>query len=138
MKDENEPESDKSLLQIAQIKVSIAVSFLIPLMVIIGLVMLGNTCFGAITSLLVHNELISFLSEGKSPGLSELADYYLWYFMELIPQIEVAKTIKWEVPLEYDDKGIGWLLLLFKILMAYIVIARFYTWNKWRIESNRQ
>ncbi len=109
-------------------------SFLIPLMIIVGLVMLGVTCFGAFTSALVRNSTISFLPLGKNPGLAELTDYYIWHFLELIPQIEVTKTIKWGVPFEYDDKGIGWLLLLFKALMVGIVIARFYTWNKWRKE----
>ena len=51
-------------------------------------------------------------------------------------QIKVAKTLNWDVPFTYDEKGVGWLLLVFKALMAYIVIARFYTWNKWRKASS--
>ncbi|MDZ7604588.1 MAG: hypothetical protein U5K79_03150 [Cyclobacteriaceae bacterium] len=133
----NVPEVKESLLQRIQLKINFGVGFLIPLMIIIGLVMLGVTCFGALTSVLVHNGTISFLPDSKTPELSELADYYLWHFLELIPQIEVTKTIKWEAPFEYDDKGIGWILLLFKALMAYIVIARFYTWNKWRKELKK-
>lgn len=112
-------------------------SFLIPLMIIIGLVMLGSTCFGALTAAFVSNKSISFQPISQTPGLSELSDYYLWHFLELIPQIEVTETLMWEVPFTYREKGAGWILLIFKALMAYIVIARFYTWNKWRKELNK-
>jgi hypothetical protein len=118
----------------AQLIKGSGMSFLIPLMIIIGLVLLGATCFGAFTSFLVSNDSISFSPNNKNQGLSELTDYYLWHFLQLIPQIKVTETIRWDVPFTYSDKGVGWILLLFKALMAYIVITRFYTWNKWRKE----
>ncbi len=128
----------QSILSTVKSIMSSGMSFLIPLMIIIGLVMLGITCFGAFTSALVQGNSISFLPLSKSPDLSQLSDYYLWHFLELIPQIDVAKTLNWEVPFTYREKGVGWILLLFKALMAFIVIARFYTWNKWRKELNKE
>jgi hypothetical protein len=133
---DKDPSEKNSFMQSLESKMNIGMGILLPLMIIVGLVMLGVTCFGAFTSLLISNGSISFLVTSKPLGVSELSDYYLWHFLELIPQIEVTKTIQWEVPFDYKDKGIGWLLLLFKTLMVFIVIARFYTWNKWRKELN--
>jgi hypothetical protein len=132
------PEQKRSTMPSVQSIISSGMSFLIPLMIIVGLVFLGVTCFGAFTSALVRNYSISFLPLSANPGLSELMDYYLWHFLQLIPQIKVTETIRWDVPFTYSDKGVGWILLLFKALMAYIVIARFYTWNKWRKERHKE
>ena len=134
--DEKEHSRKITIMEKAESLMSTGMSFIIPLMIIIGLVMLGVTCFGAFTSILVSSDSITFVPAGKTPDLSSLSDYYLWHFAELIPQIKVAKTLNWDTPFTYDEKGVGWLLLIFKALMAYIVIARFYTWNKWRKASS--
>lgn len=117
--------------------------FLIPLMLIVGLVMLGITSFAALTAALINSGKISFLTAIGKNGVEQVSEFYIWHFCNLIPQIHVAETLNWKVPFEYaDDKntdhGVAWLLLLFKIVMAYVVIARFYSWNKWRKESTEE
>lgn len=112
--------------------------FLNPLMIIVGLVFLAITCFAALTAALNDGGKVTFDTVVEAKGMHIIFDFYLWHFCDLIPQLDVAETLKWDAPLTYKDKGIGWLLLAFKALMAYIVIARFYTWNKWRKEMRNK
>ena len=127
--DESTSESKPSLIDSILRK---GMRFLLPLMVIIGLVMLSITCFSALTSALHINGSVRFDPVMEDNGIGKISDFYLWHFFDLIPQIKVNETLNWEAPLKYTHGGIAALLLLFKSLMAYIVIARFYTWNKWR------
>lgn len=110
-------------------------SFLVPLVIIIGLSMLGISCFAALTAVLNNAGKISFSPELTNESFSPLNDFYLWHFCDLIPQIKVPDTFHWNLTFQYTSSGVALLLIVFKSLMAYIVIARFYTWNKWRQKS---
>lgn len=103
-----------------------------PLAFLIGLVMAGSTCFAAWAALLNVNGYLAVDPKPSGLDIGRFADFFLWHFCDLIPEIEMNKTIGWEIPMKYSDNGTGWLLLLFKVVMSYVVIARFYTWNKWR------
>jgi hypothetical protein len=106
--------------------------FLLPLSIIIGLVMVGVTCFAALTAQFVKIGELSLTSNYSSSPFLGLEDQYLWHFFDLVPQLKVNETIGWDAPVTLTGTGAGWLLLAFKVLMIYIVIARFYTWAKWQ------
>ena len=139
MKNEDKSVEKQSLIELAKsLMKGGALNFLIPLTIIIGLVMLCITCFAALTAALNDNGNITFIPKIELQGMEDISQFYLWHFCDLIPQIKVVETLNWKVPFKYCDAGIAWLLLLFKSLMAYIVIARFYSWNKWRKEPREK
>lgn len=127
----------KSILNWVESILKVGLGFLIPLLIIVGLVLLGITCFAALTAALNDSGNITFAPVIEKKGMDHLMNFYAWHFCDLIPQIKVAETLNLEDPLKYTDDGVGWLLLLFKSLMAYIVIARFYSWNKWMKKSRK-
>jgi hypothetical protein len=117
-------------------KTGIGVFF--PLMIIIGLVMVGVTCFAAFTGALSDGHTIKLNPALPSGDFGPLLDFYIWHFCKLIPQINVAETLNWDNKYKYESAGVGWLVLIFKALMAYIVLERIFHWNKWRKEERKE
>ena len=54
--------------------------FLIPLMLIVGLVMLGITSFAALTAALINSGKISFLTAIGKNGVEQVSEFYIWHF----------------------------------------------------------
>ncbi|MFT3705941.1 MAG: hypothetical protein QM802_26480 [Agriterribacter sp.] len=108
---------------------------LFPLMMIIALVGVGINCFAALSGILNDYGYIKFNPALNKHDFDAMMDFYAWHFMDLVPQIKVNETLHWKQRFEVDS-GLGnWLLLLFKIIMVWIVIALFFKWNKWRVEE---
>ena len=107
-------------------------SLLIPLAIITALTLLGNTCFGALSAAWCRDGLADYTSHSSRLDVDAFSTFYFWHFCDLIPQIKVADTLGWENDIQREGSRAGFLLLLYKIIMAYIIIAKFYSWNKWR------
>ena len=89
-------------------------------------------CFGALTSALNDAGLIKFTPTPEKHNFSQFVDFYLWYGFDLIPELDINKTLNWTVPFEYNSKKISLLLLVFKIIIAWLIIKQIIGWNKWR------
>jgi hypothetical protein len=109
-----------------------------PLMLIIGLLMVGVTCFSAFTAALSDAHAINLDPAHPPRNFEPLVDFYIWHFCNLIPQIDVAETLHWKVKYTYNSNSVGWLVLIFKSLMAFIIIERIVHWNKWRKEDKKE
>lgn len=108
---------------------------LFPVLLIIAIVGVGVNCFAALSSILNDHGHVSFSPQLMKHDLNATSNFYLWQFLDLIPQIKVNQTLHWELPFKSNSNLQNWLLLLFKIIMIWIVIALFYKWNKWRKEE---
>ena len=110
---------------------------LFPLMLIIAVVGVGINCFAALSSILNDYGYISFNPQLNKHDFNALLNFYLWHFFDLIPQIKINETLQWKLPLTNSSSLENWLLLFFKIIMVWIIIALFYKWNKWRQEETK-
>lgn len=89
--------------------------------------------FGSATYLLAQNGWLKFSIPAGHEHLSgKLLDLFLWHFLDAIPLLDVNKTLRWSAPLDYDSGGVGWILLLFKIVVIVPIIAAFSGYWKYR------
>jgi hypothetical protein len=80
-------------------------------------------CVAVFSSLvLVFPSSHTFFAETTQPTHGRLANFFLWHFLDMIPVIEANETINWNAPLTYTHKGVGFILLLFKVAVAWPVI----------------
>jgi MFS family permease len=112
------------------------IGIILPIMIITGLLFTGVICFAAVTGAMSDAHIVALNPALPPKDFSPLEDFYLWHFCKLIPQIDVTETFHWENYYSYTDKGVAWLVFFFKALMAYIILERFYHWNKWRKETD--
>lgn len=49
----------------------------------------------------------------------------MWHFLEAVPLLKVNQTIRWAEPWTYDSAAVGWILLLFKLVVIVPVIGAF-------------
>ena len=56
------------------------------------------------------------------------ADYYLWYFVDMIPGLNVWDTLAIKSPVAATDPAAGIPLLLFRIAVALPILALFKKW----------
>lgn len=94
--------------------------------------MLACLFFSSVAFVLVQNDLI-FLMRGSADAVTpgSLSDFFLWHFLEAVPLLDINQTLGWAVPLTYDSAAVGWILLLFKIVVIVPVIGAF-TWYSTR------
>ena len=81
--------------------------------------------FGSVTYLLVKNNILSWLPENQKMTIDAISNFYFWHFVDAIPILKVNSTLRVQEPLTYDNGGVGFLVLLFKIVVISPVIASF-------------
>ena len=81
--------------------------------------------FGSVTYMLVKIDILPWTPVNQEITSSQVSNFYLWHFVDAIPLLKVNSTLRWQEPLTYDNGGIGFLLLLFKIVVISPVIASF-------------
>ena len=94
--------------------------------------------FGSVTYLLVKNNLLPWTPADQKITADQIADFYLWHFVDAIPVLKVNSTLLWEQPLTYDNGGIGFLLLLFKIVVISPVIASFFWYRQFVAKEKKK
>ena len=94
--------------------------------------MLACLFFSSVTFVLVQSGVI-FVMRGSADAVTpgSLSDLFLWHFLEAVPLLDINETLGWAVPLTYDSAAVGWILLLFKIVVIVPVIGAF-TWYSTR------
>ena len=90
--------------------------------------MLACLFFSSVTFVLVQNNLLSMTrgsADAVTPG--SISDFFLWHFLDAVPLLKVNETLGWGPPLTYTSVSVGWMLLLFKVVVILPVIGAF-TW----------
>lgn len=84
--------------------------------------------FATLAFILSDRDVISFGTRGESATIAEPADaldFFVWHLLDSIPAFDVTGTLRWKEPLGYTDAGVGFLLLVFKIVVIAPIIAAF-------------
>jgi hypothetical protein len=110
-------------------------NFAVPAVYSFQVLMLACLFFSSVTFVLVQNDVI-FLMRGSADAVTpgSLSDLFLWHFLEAVPLLDINETLGWAVPLTYDSAAVGWILLLFKIVVIVPVIGAF-TWYSTRTRA---
>ena len=88
--------------------------------------MMAVIFFSAVTYVMASHEIVTLRSRTGQPiGLASLLDFYVWHFLEAVPLLKVNQTICWDEPWTYDSAAVGWILLLFKLVVIVPVIGAF-------------
>ena len=82
--------------------------------------------FSALALLLVRNTGIEFRTRaGETVEHSgQLADFFVWHFLDQAPILDATDTLQWEVPLTYAH-GAGFVVLAFKAFVIVPLLAAF-------------
>ncbi|MDQ3019811.1 MAG: hypothetical protein M3R36_04460 [Bacteroidota bacterium] len=105
-----------------------------PIVCIIAVVGVGCSCFAALSSLLSDYGYISFEPSLGVDKVGAIMNIYIWHFLNVIPQLKINETLKWELPFKHNGSIMNILILSFNIIMIWLVIKVFYKWNVWRKE----
>ena len=105
---------------------------LAPVIYSINVLMVAVIFFSSVTYVLAsHGHLTLTSRTGQPVALASLLDFYVWHFLEAIPLLKVNQTLRWEEPWTYDSASVGWILLLFKLVVIVPVIGAFLGyWNR--------
>jgi hypothetical protein len=71
-------------------------------------------------------------------GAGQIADLYVWHFLEMIPLVQATETLGWSTPLVHDSFFVGVLLLSFKIFVILPLIGLFKTYWDYRTRDSDQ
>jgi hypothetical protein len=85
-----------------------------------NVLLLALPLFGSLTRVLLARGAIHLTGDPQ-----RAMDFYLWHFLSDVPLLKINETLLWEQPLVYHEARVGWLLLVFKLLVIIPVIAAF-------------
>jgi hypothetical protein len=68
---------------------------------------------------------VHFVGVAHNDELSagQVAAFYLWHFVQLLPFGDVPSTLEWHEPLAYQGVDVGRLVVAFQIVAAVTIIA---------------
>lgn len=91
--------------------------------------------FAAVCHVMASRGVIVFTStSGRPLHAGMVSDFFLWHFLNAIPLLQINETLHWAPPLTYNSARVGWILLLFKLVVIIPVIASFAAYWKFRRE----
>ncbi|MBC8027355.1 MAG: hypothetical protein H7Y89_15280 [Steroidobacteraceae bacterium] len=80
--------------------------------------------FGVLSYVLMRLEAVSYTVRSASDALPDLTDAYLWYFLDLVPLLDINGALAWKQPdVDLTGGASGFLLLLFRIILVFQVFA---------------
>lgn len=68
----------------------------------------------------------------SEPSVGKFVDYYVWTFFDMLPGLEIWKSLQVPVPVEPKDLLAGVPVLAFRLLVVLGVIRGFVQWNSAR------
>jgi|GEM_PF-4608359 len=110
----------------------------IPLIILMSGFWQAVIAFGALTSCLYDYGIIQIKEVRGKNDYADFADFYFWHGLDLIPAFKINEIFHFQIPITYN-KGqllLEWLLVFFKIIIVWLIIAQAYEWNKWRKEKD--
>ena len=100
--------------------------------------MMAVILFAAVTNLLATHKILTLSSQPKPPvEMGSLVEFYLWHFSEAVPLLKVNQTLRWDAPWTEYSAWVGWILLLFKLVVIVPVIGAFVAYWKGPAEPVR-
>lgn len=72
-------------------------------------------------NILSDHDLLEFTPE--NPAIDATALFFLWHLVDLIPLLDIDKTLLWDRPLKYKSAWEGSCVLLYQLLVVLPVIA---------------
>jgi hypothetical protein len=109
-----------------------SVSLVMPVAYSVFVLMLALLFFSTVAFVMTKHGLLSLKDPtGRGVTSGSLTDFFLWHFLEAIPLLKVNETLRWPAPLTYESAKVGWVLLLFKVVVIVPVIGAFASfWRK--------
>jgi len=105
-------------------------SRLAPFFVAFVVAQIAIILFATLAAMLARHGAIEFKKPVSEP--SDALDFFLWHFLDAIPGLDVTTTLRWGEPLGYEDTGVGWLLLAFKVFAIVPIIGAFVAFARQR------
>jgi hypothetical protein len=98
-----------------------------PIMFLMFVLIMVVAYFSAFTFVLYDHGAFELRTAGGHPvaHAGQLGDFYLWHFLDIVPALEINKTLGTHAPVTYTAHGVGWLLLLFKIIGVFFIVQGF-------------
>lgn len=93
---------------------------LAPLVIAANLLFVCVGLFSTFVLVLPGND--TFFVDNPHPDHGQIADFFLWHFFDMVPLFDFDETLKWKAPFEYEHAAVGWILVLFKLVVALPVI----------------
>lgn len=90
-------------------------------MIVIPLIIVGAAAaILASLTFRMHNKGWVSLETCSGRAVSEagLMDFYLWHFVNIIPSLQLTNLIRWREPYCYHQSRVGYLILLFQLLVV--------------------
>lgn len=87
----------------------------------------STLCFASLFYLLYKNYSTNIIpiNQVNEVNFFTLQDFFFWHFLDAIPIFKIPETILFDIPYLYTDSFLGWLLLAFKLLVFYQILAAF-------------
>jgi len=97
-----------------------------PLAYAFNLMWIAIFFFSSVTYLLVQSGVLRWSEPAGLEVTSDaVADFYFWHFLDAVPVFKITDTLLWKEPLTYNNGWVGFLLLLFKIIVISPTIGAF-------------
>jgi hypothetical protein len=69
---------------------------------------------------LSRHDVLSFKHRAD---VTTTAEFFLWHLVDLVPLVDVDKTLRWSMPLGYEQPGVGVCVLLYQAFVVIPVLA---------------
>jgi hypothetical protein len=111
------------------------VGLVAPFVYVFVVTLIAIVLFSTLAFVLVDRELIHFGTDQSVARIAEpgdALDFFVWHALDSIPALEITGTMRWDEPLNYDDPGVGLLLLIFRVVVIAPVVAAFVSFWRYR------
>jgi len=80
--------------------------------------------FAGVSYALERLDFVEFAASRPNDLLYQLTDAYGWYFLDLLPGLNVPTALGWKCPVELQGGVRGVLLVLFRVAVIYQIFAK--------------
>ena len=80
--------------------------------------------FAGVSYALNRLDFVEFAASRPNDLLYQLTDAYGWYFLDLLPGLNVPTALGWKCPVELQGGVRGVLLVLFRVAVIYQIFAK--------------
>ena len=81
----------------------------------------GLAWWTVFTELLWRHDLLEFTS--REAPLGEVATFFLWHLVDLVPLLDIDQTLRLRMPLGYSEPQVGWCVLVYQLFVVLPVLA---------------
>jgi hypothetical protein len=85
-----------------------------------NVLLLAMLFFGTLTTILQDQGALALVGPRE-----RIYDFFLWHTLDSVPGLKVNETLRWTVPMTYQQGRVGLLVLLYKAVVLAPVVAAF-------------